>query len=262
MKKFTRRAFMATGGLIGGGLILGVAFAPNRLTIGGDAEAGKQALNTWVKITPGNKITVIVPHSEMGQGTQTALSMMLAEEMEADWSLVSSEQAPALPEYANNDLGRAFVAGGIEVPNFLERAVDYSFYKVSQIADVQITGGSTAVRLTGEFGMRRAGASAKEMMLMAAAALWNVDVSELTAKASHVHHAASGRSATFGELASKAVEFEPNLKPTLKSPDDFTIIGQPIKRFDIPAKVDGTAEFGIDVDMPGMLYGAIRHVPV
>lgn len=260
--KFTRRAFIGTGGLIGGGLVLGVAFAPNRLKYGVAEGEGGQGLNTWVKITPDNRLTVIVPHSEMGQGSGTALSQMVAEEMEADWSLVSMEQAPATPEFANNDLARGFVAGDVVIPDFLVRSVDYSFFKLTQMLDLQITGGSSAVSATGEFGMRRAGASAREMLLKAAAKEWDVPVSQLTARASHIHHAASSRSATFGELASKAAEFTPPQNPKLKSPDDFTIIGQPIKRFDIPAKVDGSATFGIDVDVPGMLYGAIIQSPV
>ena len=111
MKKMTRRAFLATGGLIGGGLVLGVALAPNRLLIGAEDTGAETALNTWVKIAPDNKITVIVPHAEMGQGSQTALAMMLAEELEADWSLVSVEQAPATSDYANSDIAHAVIAG-------------------------------------------------------------------------------------------------------------------------------------------------------
>jgi isoquinoline 1-oxidoreductase subunit beta len=262
MKKITRRAFLATAGLIGGGLVVGVAVAPNRLTYGLADKEGERSLNTWVKITPDNRVTILVPHAEMGQGAQTALAMMLAEEMEADWSLVSVEQAPAASEYANHQLARAYLAGAITVPDYLERAVDFSCFKLAQMMDFQVTGGSTAVGFTGEWGMRRAGASAKEMLLEAASRQWQVPVSELTATASHVHHAASGNRATFGDLASAAAAIEPPLTPKQKSPSEFTIIGQPKERFDIPAKVDGSARFGIDVVVPEMLYGAIRQSPV
>src|SRR5581483_11093176 len=115
MGKWTRRAFIGAGGLVGGGFVLGVAgftFAPNRLAVkASEGESGQ--LNTWILITPDNTITVLVPHCEMGQGTQTALAMMAAEEMNADWNLVQVKEAPALSEYANEYLIRAFGSGSI-----------------------------------------------------------------------------------------------------------------------------------------------------
>ena len=127
----------------------------------------KGQLTTWITITPDNVVTILIPHCEMGQGTPTALAMMAAEEMEADWSLVRVQEAPALDDYANGYIVRA--AGGNYVPAVLGRGVDYGAYKLAEWFGFQVTGGSTAVRGTGEYGMRVAGAAAKEMLLAAAA---------------------------------------------------------------------------------------------
>jgi isoquinoline 1-oxidoreductase beta subunit len=262
--KITRRAVLATAGLAGGGLVLGVALAPNRLKMseGLDVDEGEVVLNTWLKIDTDNTVTVIVPHSEMGQGIHTALPMMLADELDADWSLVKMEQAPAIDMYANNELARGYILGHTSFPKVLVRAVDYGFFKVADMMHLQVTGGSSSVRFTGEIGMRRAGATAKEMLVKAAAARWGVAETDCDAKMSVVTHAASGKSATYGELAADAAAFEPNVKPTLKTPGQFTIMGTPMKRFDIPSKVDGSAKYGIDVQVPGMVYAAFRQAPV
>ena len=126
MGKWTRRSFLAAGGLIGGGLAIGFVFAPNRMTIMGANQGDGTQLNTWVTITPDNKVEVIVPHSEMGQGSLTGLPMMLAEELDADWSQVSVRQAPATDAYDNNDVARGFVLGDATLPESLSRMLDYS----------------------------------------------------------------------------------------------------------------------------------------
>jgi len=263
MGKWTRRAFLGAGGLVGGGLALGFAFAPNRMTIlSGDSDASTAELNTWLTIRLDNTIKVIVPHSEMGQGTQTGLPMMLADELDADWSTVTMEQAPATETYANNDVARGFVLGDTTLPESVSRMLDFSLFKVAQVAGLQITGGSASIRFTGQLAMRRAGAAAKHMLLQAAATRWDVPVESLSANESIVTHATSGRSATYGELANEAALVAPPVEPTLKSPSDFTIIGQSQPRFDIPAKVDGSAAYGIDIQVPGMMYAAIKHAPV
>lgn len=263
--KWTRRTFLASAGLVGGGLALGVTLSPNRLKMTSDAAvSGDQILlNTWVKITPDNRITVIVPHSEMGQGAGTGLAQMLAEEMEADWSLVSIEQAPADDAHINSDLGRGYIVGeGASIPEFMYPMLDFAFLQVASGLVGQLTGGSTAIRLTGWHGMRRAGASAKDMMLQAAAQEWAVPVASLTAENSVIRHAPSGREATFGALAGRAAEFTPSLKPELKDPKTYKIVGKPQKRLDLPAKVTGEAQFGMDVVVPGMRYAAIHVAPI
>ena len=166
MGKWTRRAFIGAGTLVGGGFVLGiagVALAPSRHSVVSEGAVENGELTTWITVTPDNFVTVLVPHCEMGQGSQTALAMMAAEEMEAEWDLVRIKEAPALDVYANAYVLRAFVGDSIPVP--LERAVDYGTYRLARWFGLQMTGGSTAVRGTGHYGMRIAGAAAKEMLM-------------------------------------------------------------------------------------------------
>ena len=265
MGKWTRRAVIATGGLVGGGLVLGlggIAFAPNRIGIRPEDEKGPARLSTWLKIAPDNTITVIVPHCEMGQGVHTSLPMMLAEELDADWSDVRVEEAPSEDIYANGYVVRAFVPAAADVPKFMERFVDWGTYRLTRLMDFQVTGGSSSVRGTGFLGMRVAGGAARSMLIEAASKRWNVPVSECNAKLSRVTHAGSGRTATFGELAADAALLTPPVHPRLKSYAEYSIVGKPIPRIDIPSKVDGSAIYGIDVKIPGMLYATVAAAPV
>ena len=263
MRKWTRRAFIGTGSLVGGGFVLGVAgvaFSPSRHSVV-SADAGEKGeLNTWITITPDDLITVLIPHCEMGQGSQTALAMMAAEELEAEWDLVRIKEAPALGEYANAYLLRAFT--GDAVPEALSRAIDYGSYRLARWFGTQATGGSTAVRGTGHYGMRVAGAAAKEMLIAAAAERFGVPASECTAARSRVTHSASGQSASFGELARSAASRPVPDNPVLKDPDRYTIRRTARPRFDIPPKVDGRAVYGIDFTLPGMRYAAVDIAPV
>jgi isoquinoline 1-oxidoreductase beta subunit len=263
--KTTRRTFLVSSGLLGGGLALGITLAPNRLKMTSPAavSGSEILLNTWVKITPDNQLTVIVPHSEMGQGIGTGLAQMLAEEMDADWDTVAIEQAPADDAHVNSDLGRGYILGeGAAIPSFVYPLLDFTFLQISKSAVGQITGGSTAIRFTGYHGMRRAGAAAKDMLLHSASETWGVALDSLRVAKSVVYHDASNRSATFGELSSLAATYTPPLKPALKSFDKYTIVGQPKQRLDIPEKTDGSAVFGMDVIVPNMLYAAIEQAPV
>jgi len=266
MGKWTRRALIATGGVVGGGLLLGAglfALAPNRIGLRPDEDDPAAAqLATWLKITPDNEILVLVPHAELGQGAQTALAMMLADELDADWDRVRVQEAPALSGYANGHVLRGFLAGVIEVPPALVRGTEYSAFKLTQLMSYQITGGSVSVRGTGQFGMRAAGAAGRQMLLQAAARRWDVPVTECTARASTISHAASGRRATYGELASDAARLDPPAHPELKTRARFTIMGTPRRRFDLPSKTDGSAIYSADVRMPGLLHAAIRSAPV
>ena len=268
MGKWTRRAVIASGGLLGGGLVLGVAgftFAPNRLSVGrreskGGADPAR--LTTWVQIAPDGTVTALVPHCEMGQGAHTALAMMLAEELDADWSRVRVQEAPAEGAFANGYLARAFVPALASVPSFLERGVDYGTFKLTELIGLQVTGGSSSVRGTGHHGMRVAGAAAKAMLVEAAARRWSVDPAQCKASASRVVHDASGRSAAYGELAAEAARLDPPVHPRLKTRDEWSIVGRATPRLDIPSKVDGSASFGIDVALPDMLYATIAAAPV
>ena len=263
MRKWTRRAFIGTGSLVGGGFVLGVAgvvLAPSRHSIVSDDAVEKGELTTWITVTPDNLVTVLVPHCEMGQGAQTALAMMAAEEMEAAWDLVRVKEAPALGAYANAYLLRAFAGDSIPAP--FERAVDYGTYRLARWFGLQVTGGSTAVRGTGQYGMCVAGAAAKEMLIAAAAERFGVPPADCRANGSRVMHAASGQSASFGELATAAAGRPVPAHPVLKDPDTYTIRRTARPRFDIPSKGDGRAIYGIDFTVPGMLYAAVDMAPV
>ena len=262
--KPTRRQFLIAGGAAAGGaLILGYAASgPSRRTLADNAAAkeGERFVTAWLKIAPGNTVTVYVPHADMGQGTITALAMMAAEELDADWSLVRAEQAPAEPAFANESLGNRFVpAEG--VPPMLKGVNAAAWYKVAKFMNMQITGGSMAVRYTGQHGMRTTGAAAKEMLIKAAAARWNCSPSDCTAAMSAVT-GPKGETATYGELAAEAAEYSPSANPKFKSRKDYTIVGTARPRFDIPGKVDGSAKYGVDAHIPGMLYAAVHLGPV
>lgn len=187
---------------------------------------GTFAPNAYLKITPDGKIIVVVARSEMGQGVRTSLPMILAEELEADWKQITIEQAGA-----------------------------------SKLFGDQSTGGSASVRTTWD-PMRKAGATAREMLISAAAAEWGVPRSSCRAENSSVIHVASGRRLTYGQLASKAAAQTIPTDAPLKQAKDYQIVGKPLPRLDTPSKVDGTAEFGIDFRLPGMKYAVLARCPV
>jgi len=263
MRKWTRRAFIGTGTLVGGGFVLGiagVALAPSRHGVVSTDAAEKGELTTWITVTPDNLVTVLVPHCEMGQGSQTALAMMAAEEMEAEWELVRVKEAPALGAYANAYLLRPFMGDSIPAP--FVRGFDYGTYRLARWYGLQVTGGSTAVRATGVYGMCVAGAAAREMLIAAAAERFGVSPSECRASSSRITHPASGQSASFGELATAAARLRVPASPIVKHPSTYTIRRTARPRFDIPSKVDGSAIYGIDFTVPGMLYAAVDIAPV
>lgn len=265
MKKWTRRAFITTGVITGGALVLGVAIRPgNRAKKVKDmiAGEGETVLNIWLKLAADNTITVIVPHAEMGQGTHTTLPMMLADEMDADWKDVRMIEAPGNKEYANYALARGFIMGEKDIPSILLGTVDGMFLTATKQMSLQITGGSASVRFTGMHAMRVAGAAAKAVLLKAAAKKWEVSEEELAVKNSYILHKDSNRSAPFAEFVAEAASLSQPAKPRLKNPEEFNIMGSSPPRFDIPAKVNGTASFGIDAALPNMKYAAIKAAPV
>lgn len=265
MGKWTRRAFITTGVVAGGGFIVGVALRPGHRTpelaslVTNDDET---LVNAWVKLDESNVATVIVPHSEMGQGAQTALAQMLADEMDADWDLVQVQEAPATSEFANYALGRGAVLGNTEIPNILVPTVDGLMLQITKAMGMQITGGSLSIRTTGHFGMRYAGAAAREMLIDAAAQTWQVPAQEIKTEASHLIHAASKRRAPYAEFAAVAAQMMPPSSPNLKDNSEFKIIGSSVQRRDIPSKVDGSAQFAMDVQVPGMVYATVQRSPV
>jgi isoquinoline 1-oxidoreductase beta subunit len=265
MGKWTRRAFITAGVAAGGVVVFGVAIRRGdrsgkvRELVAADGES---LFDVWLKIAPDNTITAIIPHADMGQGVHTALAMMLADELDADWSTVRFEEAPAHKEFANYSLAREFSAPGMEFPAWLVDSVDGLFFRATQMMGLQITGGSLSVRTTGQIAMRVTGAATRAVLLEAAANEWQVPVSELDARNSAIRHAASGREASFAHFAPAASALSLPDKPALKATDEFRIMGTSPPRFDVPAKVDGSAVFGIDASLPGMKYAAVKAAPV
>ncbi|MEO1679720.1 MAG: molybdopterin cofactor-binding domain-containing protein [Pseudomonadota bacterium] len=265
MNKWTRRAFISAGAVAGGGIVVGVALRPGNLADDLNAVVageGETLVHAYVKIDQDNVVTAIVPHSELGQGAQTALTQMLADELDADWNRVRFEEAPALREYSTYALGRGFLLKDVDLPSFVVPSVDGAMMHVSNFLDLQITGGSLSIRATGQYGMRVAGAATKEMLKRAAARAWDVPMAEIETENSMLLHRASSRAEPYATFAADAAEMTPSYTPTLKEPSEFKIIGRSVERLDIPSKVDGTARFALDVRLPGMVYATTRRAPV
>eukprot|EP01137_Pigoraptor_chileana_P003937 Opistho-2@44881 len=221
----TRRGFLKTSA--GSALVLG--FALPLASTRAAAQTNTFAPNAWLRITPDNKITVICGSAEMGQGVLTAIPMMLAEELDADWKQVGVEQAPVDAAYNNPMFG------------------------------MQATGGSTTVRAHW-VPVRQAGAAARLMLIGAAAEQWKLDPAQLRTEKSQVI-APDGKKLSYGALVEAAARQPVPEKPTLKSGKDFKIMGKPTNRLDTPAKVNGTAKFGIDAQIDGMLVAVMARAP-
>ncbi|MDD9889098.1 MAG: xanthine dehydrogenase family protein molybdopterin-binding subunit [Gammaproteobacteria bacterium] len=265
MGKWTRRAFITTGLVAGGGVVVGVAMRPGNQVkdlAGKLGDEGGQLVHSYVRIDSDNTITAIIPHSEMGQGVQTALGQMLAEELDADWDNLLTEEAPAIGEYSTYSAGRGYLLAGIDFPEILIPTVDGAMMRVADSLNMQITGGSMSVRTTGTLAMRIAGAATREMLQEAAASSWGVPVSEITTENSHLIHAATNRREPYATFAATIAEMTPSQTPTLKDPSEYKIVGTHKPRHDIPAKVDGSLEFALDVRVPDMLYASIMRSPV
>ena len=269
MNKWSRRGFIGAGVLTGGALVVGVAIRPgnpvDKLRGSVAGGAGEQLVNAWVKIDRDNTVTAIVPHCEMGQGAHTTLAQMLADELDADWAKVSVMQAPADGNYVVPDAARDFVAAwSLDAPKWLEPTYNGLFTQISKLGDVLVTGGSSSVRTTGQHTMRIAGAAARQMLVAAAAARWNVPASEIVAENSTLVHKASNKRGTYGEFAEAASQESMPQTPPLKDVSKYKLMGKGLQRLDIPAKVNGEALFGIDAQVPGqkLKYVAVKAPPV
>jgi isoquinoline 1-oxidoreductase subunit beta len=228
----TRRGFLQAGAAAGGGLMLSL-----RLPFAnGEAEAADAdsfTPNAFIRIGGDGQIVLTMPYVEMGQGTYTSIPMLIAEELEVDLKQVQLEHAPPNEKlYGNPALG-----------------------------GVQATGGSTAIRASWK-PLRQAGAIARTMLVSAAAERWNVDPASCRAQSGEVLHAPTGRSIKYGELAADAARTPVPESVALKRPEDFRLIGTPAKRLDAPAKVNGTAVYGIDVRPPGVKIATLAQSPV
>ncbi len=225
----SRRRFLQIGAGTAGALLLGFHLPPG----GRLARAAAQApyINAWLRIAQDNSVTILVSNSEMGQGVYTAMPMLVAEELEVDWTRVQAEMAPAGPDYNNRFFG------------------------------FQGTGGSTSIR-QGFDHLRQAGAAAREVLRQAAANRWNIALEKCVAAEGHISDSESGRRLSYGDLAPEAAQLQPPTDITLKPPGQWKIIGQPIRRLDSEAKTRGQAGFGIDVELPDLKVATLAICPV
>ena len=261
----TRRQFLITGLAVGGGLAIG--YGLNRLDDGDAAQKfvastpDSVALNAWIKIAPSGEITFAVHRTEMGQGVSTSLPMMLAEEMDADWSLVRYEFAPVDKDYFNFGIvgrGRPF---GDTSESRWAAAGTWALRRVFHVMGLSMTISSSSI-IDAYDTLRPAGATARAMLIAAAAKKWSLPKDTLKTEHGWVIDENSGRRASYGELAEAAAQERPPSDPPLKDPEDYRIVGTNIPRLDVPAKVDGSAVFGIDITFPNMLYATVKHAPV
>ncbi len=254
MGKWTRRAFIAGGSLAGVGLIVGIGGnmyvnkAIKKYSAKGMGEGS--SLNAWVRIAPDNTITMAVPRAEMGQGVYTALPMLLAEELEVDMNQIEIVHPQPESPYANTLLLD---------PNPRKAYASYSMMaKVSAFLPVVGTGGSTSIPDLYDH-LREMGATAREALIAAAAEKWGVSAGDCYAESAHIINNKTKEKLSYGALAEAASKVELDFNPPLKAQKDFKLLGKRIQRLDIPEKVTGTAEFGIDARPEGMLVAAIRH---
>ena len=228
--QINRRAFVVSAAAFGGGLALGMdlPFGANVVR----AADGAPEVTAWVVIKPDDNVVIRIARSEMGQGSMTGLAQLVAEELECDWSKVSAE----FPTPGEN-LARNLVWGR------------------------QFTAGSRAIRESHEY-VRKAGATARTMLIAAAANEWKVPASECSAANSVITHKPSGRTTTYGKVAEAAAKIEPPKEVPLKDPKDWKIAGKPLKRLDTAPKLTGEHVYSLDLKLPGMLCAAIKDTPV
>ncbi|HEY7609910.1 MAG TPA: xanthine dehydrogenase family protein molybdopterin-binding subunit [Alphaproteobacteria bacterium] len=226
----SRRTLLKTGAATA--LVLGFHFAPRR-AFAQAAQGAAPAPNAFVRIGTDNTVTVIAKHLEMGQGTYTGLATILAEELDADWKQVRVESAPA----------------------------DATRYNNLAMGPIQGTGGSSAIFNSFE-QLRKAGAAARAMLVSAAAQSWGVPPGEITVSAGTIAHAKSRRSAAFGQFAAAAAKLPVPVEVKLKDPAAFKLIGRELPRVDTVAKTTGTAQFALDVRLPGMLTAVVARAPL
>src|ERR1700722_18237398 len=236
----SRRHFILTAATAAGGFMIGIGGAPRPAQAAivtaepwytGNGYSPNE-IDAWIAIDPDDSILIRYQRSEMGQGSMTALPMMINEELQADWSKVRVEYASP-----NRNLREKKVYGDM------------------------FSHGSMSVRQS-QKKMQQVGASARERLIAAAAARWSVPASECSAAQSVVTHKPSGQSLRYGELAADAAKVSLAAEPAIKTPDQFTFIPRPLPRVDVVHKTDGSAKFGMDAQVPGMVFAAIQACPV
>jgi isoquinoline 1-oxidoreductase beta subunit len=237
--QINRRQFMITTAAVGGAFVLGFFWPSRRMEAAIIAdkpwtpptEAGNE-VNAWLVIGSDDTVTIRVAQSEMGEGVFTSMPMLVAEELECDWTKVRAEYASA-----NRSL------------------------RENRVYQRMATGGSGAVRRSREY-LQQAGASARARLVAAAAQQWGVPASECRAESGMVIHQGSGRKVNYGAVAAAAATVKLDAEPAIKTPNQYTLLGKPLQRLDVPLKVNGTATYGIDVRLPDMLYASVMTCPV
>ncbi|MHB8165873.1 MAG: molybdopterin cofactor-binding domain-containing protein, partial [Sulfuricella sp.] len=230
----SRREFLKTGATLGAGLTIGFYLPTGIAKMMEGENTGKPFVpNAFIRVAPDDTVTVIVKHLEMGQGVNTGLPTLVAEELDVPWEKIRVESAPADAKLYNNLLW----------------------------GPMQGTGGSTAMANSFE-QLRRAGATARAMLIAAAADNWKVDAKTLFTRNGMVLHRASGRKASYGQLAEKAATMPQPAEVQLKLPKDFEYIGKQFKRTDSKAKSNGSAQFASDLRLPGQLTALIARPPL
>jgi len=258
-----RRRFMLGTLAASAALVVGWGVMPPRQRLIGSrplpTEPGQSAFNGWLKISADASVLVQIPKSEMGQGVHTALAMVLSEELDADWSTVRVEHPPLDAIYNN----QATLVDGLpfhpDGTGTVKRLSQWYTAKFMREFGLQMTGGSSSLKDLW-LPMREAGASARAMLVAAAAAQWGVKAGECVVKAGIVSHA-SGKSAGFGELAAAAARQPLPKVVVLKEPAQFSLIGKPMPRIEAIDKSNGRAVYGLDVLLPGMLYATVKMCP-
>ena len=228
--KLKRRSFIKSSTLAATGLIIGFTYDPQK-SLAAKTKI-KNELGIWIRISPDETITLIVPSSEMGQGVNTSLPMIIAEELDANWESIRTETAPANSDYKNPE-GH----GG------------------------QNTGGSNSVKGFWNL-LQETGAAAREMLVTAAAQRWNVPLEECDTKLGNVIHKNTNKKLSYGKLAVAASKIEVPSSPSRKSKEKYSLVGKSIQRIDVPEKVTGAAKFGIDIRLPEMLFATVRQSPI
>jgi isoquinoline 1-oxidoreductase subunit beta len=227
----TRRDFLKSATRTAAALIVGCFLNGKIAVLEASAETNELPLNAWVRVGSDDSVTIVVSQAEMGQGIMTTLPAVLAEELGADWKRVRLEMSPTAISYRNPRLQWQFTGNSESTMSFFDL-------------------------------MRQVGASAREMLIATAAERWRVDPSSCVAEGGVVVHRASRRRLSFGKLVEAASKKEPPKSPRLKSQTEWRLLGKPMPRVDSPSKVDGSAIFGLDLKLPGMVYAAVRNCPV
>jgi len=227
-----RRTFLKVSAVAGSGLLVGCTFSSPKLL--STPQASEAELGFWVRIDTDDTVTLILPASEMGQQAHTGQAMLVAEELEADWESIRVVTAPYHSEFIN--------------PGADPRGI-------------QVTGGSASISFFWE-KLRQVGAGTREMLTTAAAQEWGVPVEECQADNGRIRHSGSGRSLSYGQLVIAAAKLSPPDSPALKTPDQFRLIGKSIPKLHTPIRINGTAQYGIDIRRPGMLFAAVSQSPV